>query len=100
MPQFGSRLKELREDAGLTQEQLADRAGMHKLTVAKLEQGIREPTWATVIALTDALGVSCEALRQPLERKHPVQGPGRPPKAKTEPPQPKRPRGRPKKTGS
>lgn len=60
-PSFASRLKELREGAGLTQAALAERAGMHKLGVAKLEQGLREPTWATVRALAKALGVTCLA---------------------------------------
>ncbi len=58
---FGERLKELRETAGLTQVELAARAGMHQFGVAKLEQGIREPTWASVQALARALGVSCSA---------------------------------------
>jgi transcriptional regulator with XRE-family HTH domain len=31
---------------------------MHKLGAAKLEQGLREPTWATVQALAKALGVT------------------------------------------
>jgi hypothetical protein len=37
--------------------------------VAKLEQGIREPTWETAVALAQALGVSCEAfLQEPAAR--------------------------------
>jgi len=32
---------------------------MHKLGIAKLEQGRSEPTWATVQALAKALGVTC-----------------------------------------
>ena len=55
---FAARLKCLRESAGITQQELAGRAGMHKLGVAKLEQGLREPTWATVQALAKALGVT------------------------------------------
>src|SRR5437016_9514410 len=55
---FAARLKSLREAAGITQQELATRAGMHKLGVAKLEQGLREPTWATVQALAKALGVT------------------------------------------
>jgi hypothetical protein len=35
---FGARLKELREAAGLTQLELADRAGVNRFTVAKLDQ--------------------------------------------------------------
>jgi transcriptional regulator with XRE-family HTH domain len=58
---FGRVLKQLREAAGLTQEQLAERAAMHKFGVAKLEQGLREPSWATVQALANALGTNCLA---------------------------------------
>jgi transcriptional regulator with XRE-family HTH domain len=61
MGNFALRLKELREKAGLTQQELGLRADVHKLTVAKLEQGIREPSWATVQALAAALGVDCLA---------------------------------------
>jgi transcriptional regulator with XRE-family HTH domain len=60
---FAARLKMLREGAGLTQAQLAERAGLHLGAVFKLEQGRREPSWATVQALCDALGVSCEKFR-------------------------------------
>src|SRR5262245_11434708 len=55
---FADRLKQLREAAGLTQPELADRASMNRFGVAKLEQGVREPSWATVQALARALGVS------------------------------------------
>jgi transcriptional regulator with XRE-family HTH domain len=58
---FAERLKALREAAGLTQATLADRAGMNSFGVAKLEQGVREPTWATVQSLCKALGVGCDA---------------------------------------
>lgn len=64
---FAGRLKELRERAGITQQQLGEKAGIHKLTVAKLEQGIREPSWATVQTLAAALGVTCEAFAAELE---------------------------------
>src|SRR5215475_11659612 len=54
---FASRLKSLREQAGLSQAELAQCAGMNRFGVAKLEQGVREPSWATVQALARALGV-------------------------------------------
>ena len=54
---FAVRLKELREAAGLSQQQLAERAGMHLYGIAKLEQGVREPGWVTVLDLAAALGV-------------------------------------------
>jgi transcriptional regulator with XRE-family HTH domain len=55
---FAGRLKELRERAGLTQQQLADRAGMNKFGVAQLEQGRNKPSWESVLTLADALGVT------------------------------------------
>src|SRR6266849_6081512 len=58
---FAGRLKELREAAGLTQPALAERAGMNRFGVAKLEQGVREPNWTTVLALARALGVEVGA---------------------------------------
>src|SRR5258708_6902760 len=55
---FAGRLKELREQAGLTQPQLADRAGMNRFGIAKLEQGVSKPSWESVIALCQALAVT------------------------------------------
>src|SRR5262245_28940275 len=96
---FAARLKELREGAGLTQPQLAERAGLSKAGVADLEQGRREPSWATAVALAEALGVDCLAfLQEPAER--PETGRGRPPKRADKPeskPAAKGPRGRPRK---
>ena len=71
---FGARLKQLREQAGLTQPQLAERAGMNRFGIAKLEQGDREPSWATVRALARALGVRCAAFEDDEERP-PTEGP-------------------------
>jgi transcriptional regulator with XRE-family HTH domain len=58
---FAGQLKRLREAAGLTQQQLAERAGFHGFTIAKLEQGVQEPTWPTVLALAHALSVAVGA---------------------------------------
>ena len=77
---FACRLKTLREAAGLTQAQLADRTGYYRFTLAKLEQGVQEPTWPTVLALAAALGVKITDFL-PQEGEVPVHhGPGRPPK--------------------
>jgi transcriptional regulator with XRE-family HTH domain len=78
---FAGRLKELRQAAGLTQQRLAERAGFHGFTVAKLEQGLQEPSWPTVLALAGALGVGVEAFVGNGEGAAERRGPGRPPKA-------------------
>jgi DNA-binding XRE family transcriptional regulator len=77
---FAGRLRELREKAGLTQEQLAERAGVKRDAVARWESGRREPGWSNVLALCAALGVTCEAFTQEPKERQPV-GPGRPRKA-------------------
>lgn len=74
---FASRLRELREAAGLTQPQLAERAGMTRDGISHLEQGRRKPSWETVLALCAALGVDCTAFTQEPAKREP-QGPGRP----------------------
>jgi transcriptional regulator with XRE-family HTH domain len=95
---FAGRLRELRTEVGLTQVQLAEKAGVKRDAVARWERGNREPSWSNVVALADALGVSTEAFRQePVSAPEPRRG--RPRKAAQEPAAPKRPRGRPRKGG-
>jgi predicted ATPase/DNA-binding XRE family transcriptional regulator len=56
---IGARLRRLREDAGLTQEELAARAGMTAKGVGALERGERRnPYPHTVRSLADALGLA------------------------------------------
>jgi putative transcriptional regulator len=93
---FALRLKELRTAAGLTQKQLADKADMALGGLNKLEQGVNKPSWESVVALSKALGVSCEEFQRPPANREP-QGRGRPPKPVEKEPPPKRARGRPKK---
>lgn len=70
---FTLRLGALREKAGLTQVQLAEKAGLSKQAVAALEQGTRGPTWDTVRRLAHALNVGVEEfkVRLPAEAGSP-----------------------------
>jgi len=61
MPTFGERLQQLREKAGLTQQQLADASGVNLWTIRGYEQGRREPNWKVAIRLAESLGVAVEA---------------------------------------
>lgn len=61
---FGTRLRELREAAGLTRKELAERAGLKESGIANLEQDRRSPAWETVVALCTALNVSCDEFRK------------------------------------
>jgi transcriptional regulator with XRE-family HTH domain len=55
---FGHRLKALREAEGWSLDDLAERSGVHRQSIWKMEQGQREPSWPTVLALAGALGVT------------------------------------------
>lgn len=57
---LGARIKTLRISAGLTQAQLADRAGMTKTGVASWEQGATRPSSASLAILQDVIGLTPE----------------------------------------
>jgi len=49
-------LKKIRKDLGLTQQQLADKAEIHRSVVAKVESGNRNATLNTLMTLAKAMG--------------------------------------------
>jgi DNA-binding XRE family transcriptional regulator len=58
----GQRVKEARERAGLTQQELADRVGVGRVSIGKVEGGTRKPSMELGVALSEALGVSLDDL--------------------------------------
>ena len=60
--QFGKRLRTLRERAGKSQGDLADKAGLSRVYLNQLEAGKRDPSLSTLTRLARALGVKLEAL--------------------------------------
>mgnify|MGYP001415125538 FL=1 len=59
---FGKQLQRLRTIGGLTQEQLAVKAGLVRVYVTKLEQGEHDPTLSMLVRLAKALRVSVTEL--------------------------------------
>lgn len=55
---LGGRIRQFRERAGWTQEELAGRAGIGRVTLSRLESGGHSPRYQTLVALAKALGVS------------------------------------------
>lgn len=62
---FGRRLAGLRREAGLTQEALAERAGLHWTYVGQVERGERNLSYKNVLKLADGLGVAAAKLMPP-----------------------------------
>ncbi len=75
MTAFNERLKALREDRDMTQENLARAAGVSTSTVSKLEQTDMDPSWSTVEKLAAALGVSVAAFAS--KGRNPGKTPGK-----------------------
>lgn len=66
---FGRHLKQLREQAGLTQEQLSFTSGISQAQIFHLERGNQEPRLNTIRALARGLGaVSLDVLLDPLSQ--------------------------------
>lgn len=62
MVDFGTTLKELRQRAGLTQKQLADKLWLSKATVSYYEQSLRYPSPEILIKLSKIFHVSSDYL--------------------------------------
>lgn len=63
---FGQRVRELRLEKGMTQEQLAEAAGLHPTFISNVERGYRVPTIVTLLKLADGLNMLPAALVEGL----------------------------------
>jgi transcriptional regulator with XRE-family HTH domain len=59
---FGENLLRIRQARKLSQENVADRAEIHRTQISMLESGRRQPLFETVVRLAGALDVPVEAL--------------------------------------
>lgn len=54
---LGNRLRELRRRMGLTQAQLAEKAGIQQTTISNAEIGVRDPNRSTLVLISQGLGI-------------------------------------------
>ena len=62
MKEFSVRLRELRENSGLSQKKLAEVLHTTNSSVCDWERGRAEPSLKTVVDIADCFGVSCDYL--------------------------------------
>jgi transcriptional regulator with XRE-family HTH domain len=62
---FGRKIRLLRVKNGLSQEELAEQANLHRTYISSLELGHRNVSLKNIQALADALGVSPGELFSP-----------------------------------
>lgn len=66
---LGEAIQELRIEAELTHEELADRLDMSFQRISELERGIANPTFATLLRLTQGLDVDLDELVGRIEKR-------------------------------
>ena len=67
--QFGNVLRRRRQAGGLSQESLAEKAGLHRNYVGLLERGKRMPSIVIVQQLASALGTTISDLLAEVEEE-------------------------------
>ena len=72
---FGTALRGLRKDHGMSQEILGDLASLHRTYISDVERGHRNPSLIIIVRLAGALKVPCSALfpfDDPVDKANPV----------------------------
>jgi transcriptional regulator with XRE-family HTH domain len=67
-PALGAAIRELRSKTGMTQEAVAQKAGITVAHLSGIERGHANPSWAAVMAIADALDVSIVDVARRVEK--------------------------------
>src|ERR1700761_467898 len=67
---FGTTIKSKRSELGMSQEELADRAGLHRTYVSDVERGTRNVSLGSIEKLAHALGLSVWRLFEKASSGH------------------------------
>ena len=68
LEQFGARVRSLRQKARLSQEELANKVGIHRTYIGGVERGERNLGLINVLRIADALEISPVSLFKGIER--------------------------------
>jgi transcriptional regulator with XRE-family HTH domain len=55
---FAETLREARENAGISQEELAERAGLHRTYISQLERRLKSPSLDVIVSLSKGLRIT------------------------------------------
>ena len=75
---FGTTIKSKRSQLGMSQEELADRAGLHRTYVSDVERGVRNVSLISIEKLAHALGLSVWRLFEQASNGKGLGAPGDP----------------------
>lgn len=65
---FGHNVRTIRQQAGLSQEELAHRAELHRTYISSIERAERNVSLENIFAIANALGVTPAELMKPIEK--------------------------------
>ncbi|MHB8664207.1 MAG: helix-turn-helix domain-containing protein [Acidimicrobiales bacterium] len=74
---FGARVRERRTQLGLTQEEMAELAGMHPTYISLVERGLRNPALDNICRIAAALAMNAGDLMWDLDKVKGRRGPHR-----------------------
>jgi transcriptional regulator with XRE-family HTH domain len=66
---FGKEVARLRKLLGISQEELAFRAEVHRTYISQLERGLKSPTLSVILKLSHAMNASAGKLVAVVERQ-------------------------------
>jgi transcriptional regulator with XRE-family HTH domain len=66
---FPEVLRELRQARGISQEELAERAGLHRTYISQIERGIKIPTLRSLEQIAVALNTSVSTIVKRMEER-------------------------------
>lgn len=66
---FGRNVARLRKRLGISQEELAFRAEVHRTYISQLERGLKSPTLSVILKLSRAMKASASKLVAAVERQ-------------------------------
>ena len=68
--QFGQHIRELRKLKNMSQEQLADAAGLDRTCIGSIEHGRRNIWLMNIVKIANTLGVKPSLLLETFDAKH------------------------------
>jgi transcriptional regulator with XRE-family HTH domain len=68
---LGAAVKSVRRTAGVTQEELSHRTGLHTTYISDIERGARNPSFAVLVRIAGGLGISLGDLGRAYDASDP-----------------------------
>lgn len=66
---FGQNVRRVRQQVGLSQEELAFRAKLHRTYISSIERGVRNVSLENIFAIAEALEIPPGELLKPIDSK-------------------------------